>query len=58
MSEKSTKKPKQSANSSYDIPTLKNPMKTLWGKIIVVIILAGMVFLPIIGLIFAIINKQ
>ena len=58
MAEKSSKKPNTPAKTGYDIPTLKNPMKTIWGKIIVGVILAGMVLLPVIGLIIAIINKQ
>ncbi|MDY0210568.1 MAG: hypothetical protein RBQ91_04080 [Acholeplasma sp.] len=57
MADNSKKTKKQTPSTGYDVPTLKNPIKTLWGKIIVVIILAGMVALPFIGLIIMLIEK-
>jgi hypothetical protein len=58
MAEKTTKKPKTTTQNGYDIPTLKNPLKTWWGKVIVIVILGGMVLLPFIGLIIALFTKE
>jgi hypothetical protein len=57
MADKDKKNKKNTSSTGYDVPTLKNPLKTLWGKIIVVIILAGMVLLPVVGLIIMLIEK-
>lgn len=58
MADKMTKKPKTKAQAGYEIPTLRNPLKTWWGKVIVIIILGGMVLLPFIGLIIMLFTKK
>lgn len=35
----------------------KNPAKTTWGKTVIVLLCAGMVLLPLIAVIIALINK-
>jgi hypothetical protein len=60
MSNKQTKKNYQKPNpqtkQSEDVPTFKSPAKTLWGKIIILIIVIAMVGASIAGLIVALIN--
>ena len=38
MADKMTKNQKTKAQAGYEIPTLRNPLKTWWGKVIVIII--------------------
>ncbi|MDY0133832.1 MAG: hypothetical protein RBR46_02280 [Acholeplasmatales bacterium] len=60
MSNKQTKKNYQKPNTQKkqyeDVPAFKSPAKTLWGKIIILIIVIAMVGASIAGLIVALIN--
>lgn len=55
MSNKNTKnKHKKNINkrTNYeDVPTFKSPAKTLWGKILIIVIVFAMVILPVVALI-------
>ncbi len=39
-----------------DIPTFKSPAKTLWGKIVIIIIVAAMILIPVIAVVIALMN--
>ena len=55
MSNKNTKnKHKKNINkrTNYeDVPAFKSPAKTLWGKILIIVIVFAMVILPVVALI-------
>ena len=44
------------ANGDKEYVVRGSPSKTLWGKIVVALIVAGTVLLPLAGLIYALIN--
>ncbi len=41
-----------------EIPTFKSPAKTLWGRIVVLVIVAAMILLPLIVLIITLATKS
>lgn len=51
------KKPETNSNT-FEVPTLKNPLKTWWGKTLVVVLVLGMIILPFIALIVMLIERQ
>ena len=53
-------KPKKVASNpnTFEVPTLRNPLKTWWGKTIVVVLILGMIILPFIALIIMLIERQ
>jgi type IV secretory pathway VirB6-like protein len=55
---KNKKAAEQNAVSTSKVPTFKDPSQTLWGKIVIGILILGMGGIVIIGLIFAIINAS
>lgn len=62
MAENKTNKPKtkkpESNSNTFEVPILRNPLKTWWGKTIVVILVLGMIILPFIALVIMLIEKQ
>jgi hypothetical protein len=62
MAEKKTNKPKtkkpETNTNTFEVPTLRNPLKTWWGKTIVVVLVLGMIILPFIALIIMLIERQ
>ncbi len=44
-------------DNTVDVAIRKNPAKTLFGKIVGILIIIGFVVLPIVGLVFAIFAK-
>ena len=55
---KATPKNEVKQSTPGEIPVLKSPTKTTWGKIVIIILVAAMVILPIAGLIVMLINKS
>lgn len=51
-----TKKTENNSNT-FEVPTLRNPLKTWWGKTIVLILILGMIILPFIALIIMLIER-
>lgn len=49
-------KPKTQKKQYENVPAFKSPAKTVWGKIIILMIVIAMVGASIIGLIFALID--
>lgn len=62
MAENKVKKSKtkkvESNPNTFEVPTLRNPLKTWWGKTIVVILILGMIILPFVALIIMLIERQ
>lgn len=56
MSNKPEKKKKQNRKNVDTTPSLKSPAKTLWGKIVIIVIVCAMALIPVVGLIFALID--
>lgn len=55
---KSTPKQEVKKTTPGEIPVLKSPSKTIWGKVVIIIIVSAMVILPIVGLIFMLISRS
>lgn len=60
MSNKNTKnkhKKNVSKKTNYDdVPAFKSPAKTLWGKILIMVIVFAMIILPVVALIITLVN--
>lgn len=60
MSKKNIKHSNKKANTQKrqyeDVPTFKSPAKTLWGKIVIIIIVVAMLGAGIVGFIWALID--
>lgn len=58
MAQTKDKKSKKVQSQAYQVPVMKDPMKTLWGRIIVYVLVAAMIVLPVVALIIAIATKK
>ena len=61
MADKKIDRPKakktETNSNTFEVPTLGNPLKTWWGKTIVIILVLGMIILPFIALIMMLIER-
>ncbi len=49
-------KKKKNLKNYDDTPTLKSPAKTIWGKIIIIVIVSAMIILPVVTLILTLLD--
>ncbi|MDY3195761.1 MAG: hypothetical protein RBQ95_02780 [Paracholeplasma sp.] len=58
MAQTKDKKSKNVQSQAYQVPVIKDPSKTLWGRIVVYVLVAAMIVLPVVALIIAIATKK
>lgn len=58
MAQKKDKKSKNVSSQAYQVPVFKDPSKTLWGRVVVYVLVLAMIVLPFVALIFAIATKK